>query len=48
MQATIIRNGKKYRLSVREMCEASKCLRVNFMQEELESQFGVPKRKSKN
>lgn len=47
MQATITRNGKKYRLSIREMCEASKCLRVNFMQEELESQFSVPKRKSK-
>lgn len=46
MQATITRNGKKYRLSTAEMLEAARCLRINFMQDELESQFNVPKSKS--
>lgn len=47
MQATITRNGKKYRLSTAEMLEAARCLRINFMQDELERQFNVPKSKSK-
>lgn len=46
MQATIMRNGKKYRLSITEMYEAARCLRINFMQEELENEFNVPKRES--
>ena len=46
MQATITRNGKRYRLSTAEMLEAARCLRINFMQDELESQFNVPESKS--
>lgn len=46
MQATITRNGKRYRLSTAEMLEAARCLRINFMRDELESQFNVPESKS--
>lgn len=46
MQATITRNGKRYRLSTAEMLEAARCLRINFMQDELESQFNVPESES--
>ena len=46
MQATITRNGKRYRLSPAEMLEAARCLRINFMQYELEIQLNVQKIKS--
>ena len=46
MQATIMRNGKEYTLSSMEMYEAARCLRINFMQEELETEFNVPESES--
>ena len=46
MTVTITRDGKRYRLTTAEMLEASRCLRINFMQDELETEFGVPLRKS--
>lgn len=46
MTVTITRDGKRYRLTTAEMLEASRCLRINFMQDELENTFGVPLRKS--
>lgn len=46
MTVTITRDGKRYRLTTAEMLEASRCLRINFMQDELVNVFGVPFRKS--
>ena len=46
MTVTIVRDGKRYRLTTAEMLEVSRCLRINFMQDELENTFGVPLRKS--
>ena len=46
MQATIMRNGKEYTLSSMEMYEAARCLRINFMQNELETEFNVPESES--
>lgn len=46
MRVTITRDGKRYRLTTAEMLEASRCLRINFMQDELENVFGVPFPKS--
>ena len=46
MTVTITRNGKRYRLTTAEMIKAARCLRINFMQDELENTFGVPLRKS--
>lgn len=42
MQVTITRDGKQYTLSLMEMYEAARCLRINFMQEEFENEFNVP------
>lgn len=46
MQTIIMRDGKQYTLSVMEMYEAARCLRINFMQSELENEFNVPENKS--
>lgn len=42
MQVTITRDGKQYTLSLMEMYEAARCLRINFMQNEFENEFNVP------
>lgn len=46
MTVTITRDGKRYRLTTAEMLEVSRCLRINFMKDELVNVFGVPFRKS--
>lgn len=43
---TIMRDGKEYTLTNMEMYAAAECVRINFMQGELEETYGVSEDKS--